>query len=136
MVLIPEIRSIDFSIPISSVSSILFLVEPKRTGYWTCLYKTFKTHFYLLTLSQTSPGFYVSAVQSLLKTLWEKEKLLLTSNFSFFHSVFYPFGELSASFIEFEIAVCNLCQFGRVQNLLFGKGSSRTTVPNHFEIHT
>ena len=30
MVLIPEIRSIDFSIPISSVSSILFLVEPKR----------------------------------------------------------------------------------------------------------
>ena len=33
MVLIPEIRSIDFSIPISSVSGILFLVEPKRTGY-------------------------------------------------------------------------------------------------------
>ena len=33
MVLIPELRSIDFSIPISSVSSILFLVEPKRTGH-------------------------------------------------------------------------------------------------------
>ena len=33
MVLIPEIRSIDFSIPISSVGSILFLVEPKRTGH-------------------------------------------------------------------------------------------------------
>ena len=29
---------------------------------------------------------------SLLKTLWEKEKLLVTSNFSFTHSVFYPFG--------------------------------------------
>ena len=29
---------------------------------------------------------------SLLKTLWEKEKLLVTSNFFFFHSVFYPFG--------------------------------------------
>ena len=29
---------------------------------------------------------------SLLKTLWEKEKLLVTSNFSFSHSVFYPFG--------------------------------------------
>ena len=29
---------------------------------------------------------------SLLKTLWEKEKLLVTSNFSFAHSVFYPFG--------------------------------------------
>ena len=29
---------------------------------------------------------------SLLKTLWEKEKLLVTSNFSFSHSIFYPFG--------------------------------------------
>ena len=27
----------------------------------------------------------------LLKTLWEKEKLLIASNFSFSHSVFYPF---------------------------------------------
>ena len=50
----------------------------------------------------------------LLKTLWEKEKLLVTSNFSFFHSVFYPFGELSAIFIKFEIVVCKLFQFGRV----------------------
>ena len=28
---------------------------------------------------------------NLLKTPWEKEKLLVTSNFSFSHSVFYPF---------------------------------------------
>ena len=28
---------------------------------------------------------------SLLKTLWEKEKLLVTSNFSFSHSFFYLF---------------------------------------------
>ena len=32
---------------------------------------------------------------SLLKTQWEKEKLFLTSNFSFSHSVYYPFGELT-----------------------------------------
>ena len=51
---------------------------------------------------------------SLLKTLWEKEKLLVTSNFSFSHSVFYPFGELSAIFVKFEIVVCKLFQFGRV----------------------
>ena len=43
-----------------------------------------------LTISQTSPGFYVSAVQVFLKTLWEKEKLLVTSNFSFSHCVFDP----------------------------------------------
>ena len=39
---------------------------------------------------------------SLLKTLQEKEKLLVTSNFSFSHSVFYPFAELSAIFIKFK----------------------------------
>ena len=59
---------------------------------------------------------------TLLKTLWEKEKLLITSNFSFSHSVFYQFGELSAIFIKYEIVVCKLFQFGRVQKLSFGKG--------------
>ena len=48
--------------------------------------------------------------RSLLKTLWEKEKLLVTSNFSFTHIVFYPFKELSAIFIKFKI-VCRLFQF-------------------------
>ena len=28
----------------------------------------------------------------LLKALWEKEKLFVTSNFSFSHSVFFPLG--------------------------------------------
>ena len=51
---------------------------------------------------------------SLLKTLWEKKKLLVTSNFSFSHSIFYPFKELSCIFIKSIIVVCRLCQFGRV----------------------
>ena len=38
---------------------------------------------------------------SLLKTLCEKEKLLVTSNFSFSHSVFKPFREHSAISIKF-----------------------------------
>ena len=59
---------------------------------------------------------------SLLKTLWEKEKLLVTSNFSFSHSVFYPFRELFTIFINFKIVICKLFHFGRVQNLSFGKG--------------
>ena len=42
----------------------------------------------------------------LLKTVWENEKLLATSNFSFSCSVFYPFEELSAIFIKFEIVGC------------------------------
>ena len=52
--------------------------------------------------------------KSLLKTLWEKEKLLVMSNFSFSHSVFYPFEELYSIFIKFKIVVCKLFQFGRV----------------------
>ena len=35
---------------------------------------------------------------------------------------FYLFGELSVIFNQFEIVVCNLFHFGRVYNLLFGKG--------------
>ena len=42
----------------------------------------------------------------LLKTLWKKEKLLEPSNFSFSHSVFYTFEELSAIFIISDIVVC------------------------------
>ena len=61
------------------------------------------------------PWFLRVCSTSLLKTLWEKEKLLVTSNFFlFYHCVFYPFGELSTIFIKFEIVVCKLFQFGRV----------------------
>ena len=42
----------------------------------------------------------------------------VTSNFSFSHSVFYLF----AIFIPFEIVVCKLFSFGKVQNLSFGNG--------------
>ena len=45
---------------------------------------------------------------SLLKTLWEKEKLLVMSNFSFSHSVFNPSGEFCCKFIIFKIVVCKL----------------------------
>ena len=51
---------------------------------------------------------------NLLKTLWEKGEIARKSNFSFSHSVFYPFGKLSAIFFKFEIVVCKLFQFGRV----------------------
>ena len=79
----------------------------------------------LLNPFPNKPWFLRVCSMSLLKTLWEKEKLLVTSNFSFSHSVFYTFWELSAIFIKLKIVVCKLYQFGRVQNLSFGKGLSR-----------
>ena len=44
---------------------------------------------------------YVCCI-SLLKTLQEKEKLLVTSNFSFSYNVYYPFRALSAFFYQIE----------------------------------
>ena len=41
----------------------------------------------------------------------EKEKLLVTSNFSFSHGVFYPYGELTAISMKCEIGVCQLFEF-------------------------
>ena len=60
------------------------------------------------------PLFLCVCTTSLLKTLWEKEKLLIMSNFSFSHSVFYPFEKLSTILIKFEIDVCKLIQFRSV----------------------
>ena len=59
------------------------------------------------------------------------EKLLVMSNFSFSHSVFYPFGKLSAMFIKFIIVVCKLFQFGRVLNSAFGKGFNKLVIYSH-----
>ena len=59
--------------------------------------------------------------------MWEKEKLLVTSNISFFHSVFHPFGEHSAILIKFRIFVCKLFEFERVYNLSFGKELNRSS---------
>ena len=59
---------------------------------------------------------------SLFKTLWEKEKLLVTSNFSFSHSGFYLFGKPFVIFIKFEIVVYKLFQFGSLKLCCLGKG--------------
>ena len=60
------------------------------------------------------PWFLRVCGTGLLKTLREKEKLLVASNFSFSHSVFCSFGKLSAIFTKFKIVVLKLFEFGRV----------------------
>ena len=62
---------------------------------------------------QKKPLFLRICSTFLLKTLWKKEKLLVTSNFSFSHRVFYPFRELSIIFVKFYIVVCSFFEFGR-----------------------
>ena len=81
--------------------------------------------------SPNKPWILCVCSTKLLKTIWEKKKLLVTSNFSFSHSVFYPFGDLSTIFIKCEIVVCKLFQFGKVKNLLFGKGLRKRKMAFH-----
>ena len=81
-----------------------------------------KTNRLIVNPFPNKPWFLRVCSTSFLKTLWEKEKLLVTRKFSLSHSVFYPFGQLSTILIKLKAVVCKLFQFGRVQNLSFGKG--------------
>ena len=56
---------------------------------------------------QNKPLFLHVCNTCLLKTLWEKEKLLIMSNNSLFPPCFLPLLELSATFIKFKIVVAN-----------------------------
>ena len=75
-----------------------------------------------LTLPQTSPGLYVSAVQVFWGYWGKKEKLLVMSNFSFSHIAFYTSGKLFAinfqlSFANFlSLEECKLCHMGKGLN--------------------
>ena len=106
-------------------------VTAEADGYLVCMEGIYTVRFINInlyrvhSLRQDLPSLYLNPFPNkplflrvgstnLLKTLWEKEKLLVTSNFSFFHSVFYPFQELSTIFIKFEILVCKLFKIGRV----------------------
>ena len=53
-----------------------------------------------------------------------REKEILNEQFLPYPSLFYPFGELSAIYVKFKIAVCKIFQFGREQNL--GEGYEKT----------
>ena len=92
----------------------IFFRQRQSKTYMPLIYRNVAIRKKDWTLSHTDPAFYVSSVELFLKTLWEKEKLLVISNFSFYHSVFYHFGDLPAIFIKFEIVICKLFQIGRV----------------------
>ena len=101
-----------------------------------CTHQFLSTRLHLLTIwicffrrkqfnpFPNKPLFLCVCSTRLLKTLWEKEKLFVTSNFSFSHRVFYPFLELTPIFIKFKIVLCKL--FGSVENVSFGKGLNST----------
>ena len=91
-----------------------FVFERKSYQQYLLFQQCFQKDFFPVNLFPHNDSFWRPWETSLLKTLWEKEKLLVTSNFSFTHSVFYQFRELSAIFIKFKIVICRLFQFAPV----------------------
>ena len=54
--------------------------------------------------------------------LWEKKKLLIMSNFSFSHSVFYPFGELPPTLSNSTLSSANAFSLEESEICRLGKG--------------
>ena len=82
-------------------------------------------HEAVLTLSETMPGFYMSAVHCRKHCGKGRKCSWAISPFS---SVFYPFGELDAIFMKIGIVVCKLPL--RVLNLMLGKGLTLSQTTN------
>ena len=61
----------------------------------------------VITLDHTIPTFTGLEMGRLLKTLWEKEKMLVTSIFSFSHYVFYPSQNKVQFFKSIYFVVCD-----------------------------
>ena len=106
------------SVSLAMFSTMLFLrVGNNYVAFYFCLYVNCVgiCQPYLLTtlvLFDTFPNnslFLRICRTRLLKTPWKGEKLLVTSNFSFFHSVWR-----TAIFIKFDTVVCKLFKFGRI----------------------
>ena len=93
---------------ISRVFQLLNGYSPQIHVSWTTIFFFFNQYFPKQALVFTCLQY------SLLKTLCEKEKLLVTSNLSFSHNVFCPFERLPAIFINSEIAICEIIRFGSV----------------------
>ena len=75
------------------------------------------------------PWFLRVCSTSPLKTLREKEKLLVTSNLSFSHSVFYPFGYLSSRFRQ--ILDCRLQTLSVWKSLKLSFGTGLNPLPKN-----
>ena len=69
-----------------------------------------------------------------MKTLWEKEKMLVTSIFSFFHNVSYPFIHNQISIFEPHLfSLCKCFNLDKSKILSFGKGFNFCCIQSHIQ---
>ena len=93
----PFNTSLDFSATFILLSANAFVLDWSKIMPFGKQFNTFPNKPWFLRVCSTS----------LLKTLWEKEKLLVMSNFSFSCSVFYPFEELSTISLDLKLSSAN-----------------------------
>ena len=63
-------------------------------------------------------NFWCTVEKSLLKTLWEKKKMLVTNIFFFSHNVSYPMKDNFNNLSNIEFVVCKYFQFGQAKNFV------------------
>ena len=102
-------------VPLYKHKLYIYIYIQDRPLYYTALVA--KVPFLLFTKQSR---FLTTLNRNLLKTLWEKEKMLVNNIFSFSHNVFY----LSQTFQPNSIVVCklyNTFNLDQSKNLLFEK---------------
>ena len=80
-------------------------------------------HFIHSTLYHTILNFNNAKEKNLLKTLWEKEKMLVTSIFSFSRNVFYPSQKEFLCLSHIYLSSAKASNLDKSKILLFGKGN-------------
>ena len=102
-ILLPQYFLLYLSVSINNYTLICWrlscssIVNIQKSNQRHCWFNLFPNKRWFLHVCSTS----------LLKTLYKKEKSLVKSNFSFSCGVFYPFWELFAISIKFEIVSAN-----------------------------
>ena len=76
------------------------------------------------------PWFLRICSTGLWKTLWEKEKLLVTSNFSFSHSVLYLLGVLTAISQNVKLSSANSLSLEESKTCCLGKDKTLLQTTN------
>ena len=61
-------------------------------------------------------------------TLWEKEKMLVTSIFTFYQHVFNPIKDINHHFSKLYFVICKCFQFGPVLNFVIWKRVKHHTI--------
>ena len=103
---------------LQEVGALVFYCSPNRSPH---IYRS--TYLLLPNPFPNKPWVFICLQHKSFENIVGKGEIVHSKRFLPFPTVFfYPFGELSATFIKFEIVVCKLFQFGTVKNLSFGKG--------------